>query len=503
MDSEGRLKEAFEFLSSVNKRAYRDTLLISNQVLSKNPCNNNFLNHLLRGKQPRRHGLCAIALRVIIYYFKSALHFGVYLVKFAEYFASGLHNEAAQAKGCLTVIDIPFLLDKIRGQGHFTDCYLPGLEDVLKRKGRPYAYYPNFYYSKLPFQLYGIFKILKRDKVPLICEYQLLKALDLFSLLWFIIVYPFRVLGFAFKLSPADYLSRLLKAELLDTLSQVTFQGFSRYLQARRLASLGYSEIKLISWYENLALNKNFYRGLRSENSAIKIYGAKLSIYSRNFISEIADENEAAFGVVPDKIIVNGKYFMPSMSAINYSIGPSLRFRKLLESSFNSDGQTDILVLLPYFKEEAKNILRLVSDSGLAERNVVIKAHPATPLKNLACRLPSWMSVSEGDTYKLFEHSNVVIGAASGTLLEAASLGIPAISVMNPGRFDYNNPLPDYGRGVIWDSAVSGKDLRDKVAQLEKNRETRRGELMSLASAYKDMFFSPVTADKIIEVFEL
>ena len=50
---EGRIRKAFEFLSSINQTAYKDIYLLSNEVLSKNPLTNNFLSRFLQEEAPQ------------------------------------------------------------------------------------------------------------------------------------------------------------------------------------------------------------------------------------------------------------------------------------------------------------------------------------------------------------------------------------------------------------------------------------------------------------------
>ena len=105
--------------------------------------------------------------------------------------------------------------------------------------------------------------------------------------------------------------------------------------------------------------------------------------------------------------------------------------------------------------------------------------------------------------YKLFETAKIVISAASGTLVEAASLGIPVISIKNPRRFDFDNSLPEYGKGMIWEEAGSPEELLDGIHKLENIMNKEPEEVKAIASKYKDMFFSEPTEESIIKAFDL
>lgn len=504
--SEAKITEIYELISSVNKEAYKDVFLISNHVLSKNPFNNNLINRYLKNEDPRPARLHALIGRFSSYYIKSLLHFVSYLFKFAEHFLSSYNFSHPRNGKEIVIIDVFFLMERIIKSKTFKDFYFPGLEDALKKKKSRYAYLPYFYspaHNKKPLELYDTLRILKKGGLPVITEYQLLKPSDLMSLAGFIITYPFHVLRLVRRLRADSYAVRLLKHELMDTIGCVTFYNFSRYLQGKRINELPYESIKMISWYENQAIHKNLYKGLRTGAVKSRIYGAKLSIYSRNLLSEIPDEKEAALGLVPDKIITNGPYFIPPKTTLNYQVGPSLRYSKIYETALKRENQKNILVLLPYIAADVQNILQILLKTKIGARNILIKPHPAISIeKYRRFILPGARLVNE-DMYKLFEETKIAIGAASGTLVEAASLGIPVISVRNPERFDYDNSLPEYGKGIIWEDARDAEELINRIEMFEKSFDDNAGKIKIIAEEYKKMFFSPITEQGIKEAFEL
>lgn len=499
-----RLKEAYRLISEINQRAYGDLFLISNQVLSKNPYSNNFLNRFLKYEKPHKHAFYGIAYKFVIYYIKNILHFLLYLFKFIEYYLSGLRFDCPNRKKELVLIDIFYSIDRIRETKNFTNTYLPGIEKVLEKRNKDYAYLPFFYSrfnNKMPFELYATLKILKKNKVPVICEYQILSFFDLCRLAHFIVTYPFHVLKFANTLTGINNGAALLRCELIDTVSEAVFYNFARYLQGKRLAKLPYGKITLISWYENQPLHKNLYKGIRDAKADIKIYGAKLSLGSQNYLNEIPDENEDQFGVIPDYIIVNGPDYIPEKSGFNYRVGPSLRYSKIFNTLVKDEKQKNILLLLPYFDDEIRNILRIAVDCDLFSFNVLIKPHPAVKIDKY--RIPQRFHIVDGDVYKLFETTKIVVGAATTTLIEAASLGIPAILIKNGKHFDYSNPFPEEGKGLIWDEAGDSNALAMQVKKFEYRFKNRKDDITAIADKYKRAFFSPISEDNIIRAFDL
>jgi len=500
----GKFKKAFDFLASMNQTAYKDTYLLANEVLSKNPFSNNFLEKFLRGETPEPPGLFTIFLILAAYYLKSFIYFGIYLLFFAAFRMSGLRHEANPFLKELTLIDTFFLMDKIEKDKAYEDPYFVGLKEVLEKAGRNYAYLPVFYTTKNPLRLLKILRLLMKNKIPVLTEYQLLSGSALFKILYFILRYPIRVLLFAGNIYGDGYEIKLLKRELIDSLRTTTFLKYSRYLQGQKISSLSYEKIKLISWFENQTIDKNLYKGLRENAGKIKIYGAQPFIFSKSILNILADENEAKFGIVPDKIIVNGPYFIPEHSALDFVVGPSFRYRKIFTTVLEVKNQNNILVLLPYLIGDAENILHLLSKTSIPDRDIIVKVHPATPVEKFSGILPPNAKIAADDVYKLFRTANMVIGAASGTLVEAASLGVPVIYVKSILRYDYN-PLPVHGKGIIWDEAAGSREIERLIIKFSGslNDVNESYKIKKIAAEYKNMFFCEPTDENIIKAYEL
>ncbi|MFH1593907.1 MAG: hypothetical protein ABID09_04355 [Candidatus Omnitrophota bacterium] len=500
------IKAAYEAISSINKEAYKDIFLISNQVLSKNPVNNDFISNFLNKKDFPNVPWWVVTCKLFTYYAKSFLHLAMYLLKFLEYYLSGLRFYPDGGKEELIAIDICFIIESIKISQGFHDFYFPGLEAVLKKKNKHFAYIPFFYsasYYKRPFELYDALRILKKEKVPIVTEFQMLSLGDLRSLLIFMLAYPFRVLRFSKTLERGSYKERLIRHELIETLGQVTFYSFSRYLLGKRLLTLPYEKIKLISWYENQPIHKNLYMGLRTKPGKASIYGAQLFLHPRDYLYILPDEDEQVFGVIPDKIIANGPSYIPEGTRLNYALGPSLRSAKVFDVVVKKEDQKNIVVLLPCFKEEADNILQMLSDADLRSQNILLKAHPALPVEKFMSRIPPYVTVTNEDTYKLFKTAKAVVSAASSVLVEAASIGIPSISVKGTKQFDYSNPLSEYGKGIIWEEVKSPEELRRQIEKIEYLLENEPEKIRAVADKYKSMFFCEATEENIEKAFEL
>ncbi|MDI6688198.1 MAG: HAD hydrolase-like protein, partial [Desulfobacterales bacterium] len=379
LELEGKLKEAFDFLSAVNQNAYNNIYLLSNLILSKNPSANNFLNRFLRGVNAGTQNIFTIIFKLILYYMKSFVYFIIYILFFVAFRLSGLRYSINPSSKEFVLIDTFFLIDVIQRNNKFEDSYFIGLKEILNNLGKHYAYLPVFYSTKNPLRLFKVFKILKRDKEPVLTEYQLLSSMDMLKIFYFILAYPVNVLMLAKDIKEdSEDLPRLLKSELVSSLGCVSFFNFSRYLQGKKIAELSYEKIKVISWFENQTIDKNLYKGLREGGDKIKIYGSQPFIYSKSLLNILPDENESRFGIVPDKIIVNGQYFIPKNTSLNFVVGPSFRYKKIFTTEIDNRKQKDIIILMPYFVEYIKNILKLLGKADLRNRFFIIKSHPST-----------------------------------------------------------------------------------------------------------------------------
>lgn len=495
------LQEVYDFISGINQKAYKDIYLLSNQVLSKNPFTNNFLRKYILRKDAGPFNAFRLVCKLSLYYINSIRFYLCYCFNcfLGKMFSprkvfSGKRKE-------IVIIDVFFLVDQIENSKIYRDPYFPGLEDVLKKKNCDYAYVPVFYWIRNSFSFIKMLRKLRSQNVPVLPEFRLLTFLDLLHIGYFLLRYPFHVIKLANSLENRGFALKLLRYELFDTLDQVTFLSFSRYLQGRRVAKLPVDSIKVISWYENQVIGKNFLKGLRSGGEKIKTYGAQLFLYPRSCLNIIPDKNERIFGIVPDNILVNGPEFIPRGTNLNFSVGPSLRYSRIFNDRIKKADQVEIVVLLPYSTEDAENILRVISESS-SNRRFLVKMHPGFknyPFKYLSS--PKFM-IKDEDSYSLFNQAKIVISCGSGTLLEATSLGIPVISIRNPARFD-SNPLPGIGKGVIWEEAVSGDEIEKKILQLEKALVDNQDDIARISNEYKKMFFNEISDDAIIKAFEL
>lgn len=189
-----RLQEAFSFLSEVVRTAFRDPYLLSNQVLSKNPFTNRFLDRFVRKEEPPPVHSRFVLIKILRYYIFTAGYGVIYLLYFLAFALSRQYRKNLAAPERSVLIDIFCPVRALIQKGEFEDSYFPGLSDYLRRHRISYVYLPIFTPVTTPWQLFAALKILRRQSAPVLTEFQLLTMSDLVRLFYFGLTYPFHVL---------------------------------------------------------------------------------------------------------------------------------------------------------------------------------------------------------------------------------------------------------------------------------------------------------------------
>lgn len=497
-----KLAEAFHFLSDINRIAYSDVRLMANQVLSKNPFASDFINNYVEGLpvQPISHFI--ILLNLARYYFRSCICIVLFIVNKTIFHLFGTPFGLGKSQNSIVLIDIFFLLDRIESDYEFHDQYFPGLEEILVKRKTYFAYVPTFHPTPSPFRLAKLLKKLRDEQVPVLTEFELISSNALITLCWLIISYPFKVIGFALSLPCDTYEYHLLKNELLKSVGSVSFLALSRYLQGIRLSSLSCVDLRVISWYENQVIHKTFYKGLRSGHGQVKIYGAQLFLYPTSILNILVDPAEVSHDILPDKVIVNGSYYVRPDIDVPMVPGPSLRYKKIFGSTPSLQRRENLLVLLPYHPYEIINILDMVSHIDWPQNRILIKFHPTVNPQKYLRLIPPGVKFVGNDIYDLFPKARMIISAESGALIEGACLGIPGIVIQNQTHFTHN-PFPKEGKGIIWDLAHDISELNNLIHQFNQRIEGNSEEIMKLANYYKSIFFTEVSEEGIIKAFDL
>jgi hypothetical protein len=494
-----RIKILHNHISKVAKNAYGNQLLLSNAILAKSDLPLSALNNYLEGKEAGKISFLFCLKKVFLYFLKSYGWLFVFCFQSLAHRASR-QKFIAKTKKPLTLIDIYLIPEKIAKTGELEDRFFPGLAALLESKGMSYAYAPKFSGATHPSFYYKMFRKLKEKNGSVISSFQLLNWSDYFKMFLFISNYLFQVFRQIKQLGGSRE-DRFLKFYLWNTIDHAAIKNFERKIFGEHISRLNVPAIKCISWYENQPQDKSFYKGLRLMPGKVKIYGAQLYLWPATLLNLHIDEDEINFGIIPDRILVNGTYYLRKENRLDLKIGPSMRYKKLFKKNVNAKDKTAFLVLLPFFENEIDEVLSAIEEA-MFSNELLVKFHPATDNKKYRQRLKGKMRVVDGDIYKLFDCVSCVIGKSTGALIEATSLGIPVINI----NIEYgisHDYLPEFGKGTIWQNASNGVEIAKWAKIFSALLQTKPNLINTIAEKHKEMFFCEPTNQRIDEAFEL
>jgi hypothetical protein len=493
------IEKLYEHLSQISREAYKDPLLISNIIFSKQEFHGHELEAYFSKEEPPDITLPFMAKKLLLYLIKNILSFALLVITAIFHKISGQRSQLDEEED-LIVIDVYFLVDQILNRGKFKDTYFPGLSDYLKKTGKTYVYIPRWFGSRNPFKFFRAFRILRKSHDPVLTHFQALTAIDYLKILRFLIFYPFSVIRFMKNLG-SNYEDKLLFYALWNTLEGVVIENYIRFIFGQRLAHKTNGPIKCLSWYENLAADKNFYSGLRMRPEKTEIIGAQLFVRPDTLMNIVPDENESPFKVVPDRILVNGPGYCFDSENIRVDVGPALRYGYLFSSETKMSSDKFILVVLPYWDDVTNHILDVILKVEW-EVPVAIKFHAAMNWEKYKTRIPKNFKVVVDPLSLLLPKTLIAIGISTGALIEAASHGIPSIDIQCNEKFSHNF-MPETGRGILWESAGNADEVKMLVEKyqfaLQENPERIREEAKKMLS----FCFSEPKDELISRAFEL
>lgn len=494
-----KLKEIFDYLSKKSAEAYKDVYLLSNETLSKNPFSSSFVKSYLE-RDCYSIGFFVVVKKILFYYLKnifvlfgSILNYLIFHALMRPFFSAKSEN--------LIIIDTFFLVDKIIKDGIFIDPYLADLEHMLKKENLNYAYLPIFYPPYNPYKMIKTFRILKHSNAKLIAEFELLNLSAFCKMLLFVFKYPISVMRFLSTLGE-DEKDKYLRRSILDGLDDVVISRYSRYLQGLSIGTLPSKNIRLISWFENQTIHKNLYKGIHDGQNNVTIVGAQLFIFSPLYMCAFIDQTDIEYKIAPDKILVNGANYLPKVCKHNFAVGPSLRYKKVFTTNVQPYKHRDkIIILLSYFQDNNLNMLNML-DSVKFDCDVMIKAHPATPIGYYSGLIGSKYEVTHRDIYELANNAKCIISCATGSMIEMAAMGIPILVLKGKDAFDYN-PMVNCGKNTIWYEIESAEDIYVSLEKIDYIGNSDEKIFFDIGMEYKKMFFCEPTAENIKKSFLL
>lgn len=506
MTLEDKLDEVDHYLDSVGQRAFTKIAHLSNPVLGRNIFTSK-IYHRHAGVLETQYSPLSIIKKYIKYLLNN---FYNYLLFISGHFLKLLffkNKYEVKKLEELYVLDHFYLVDKIIADNKYKEPYFQGMDEVLKKSGKEKVIYSSIVYlNKDLKRTRKFFEILNKDKNHVfLFDYDFLNLFDyvkIFSFIWF---YPFY--HFSLLQKEQSKLSKKFNEELVLSLDSSLFHPYVKYLTGKKIQKLRASEIKVVSWYENQALHKNFYRGLRESKQKVKIFGCQMFIHSRDMYYYRPREAEKRHHLLPDKILKNGTYYVnvshPSLKD-RHDVGPSLRYAEFFKLKSDCKIKDKKVIALSYFPDIGCHTLNVMSQTKFSKEKIDITMHPAS-VKFIddfkKCLCPQW-NLSLKGTYHFLESAEFLFTSTSGTSLEAIAQGMSVVVISKKDMLGASY-LPEVGRGVIWDFAYTPNEIEEVYEKLLFKRKNSPDELAKIIHYYKENFFTLPTEQKIQEVFEI
>lgn len=499
-DKRDIFNSTFEYLSTLNTKAYKDKYLMCNDVLSKNPFSSNFLNNIIRNNKIKKITTVELIININIYYIKSFGYYIKYCLEKLLYIK--YKNKNINELSNLTIIDTFILCHEILKEKEYTEKFFDGIAEILKEHKKNYLILPVLINKPSLKSFLNLFKYCNVSKNNILFEYHLLSYFDYMKLLIYILTYPVKVLLFVYSLKGNNFIQNHLKNEMLISLKNITLQNYSRYLQGQQIAKKFKNTAKLISWYENQVIDKALYRGIKELNSDLYIIGARPYIFTDEMINEIPDDSEIPHLTVPDKIVVNGKIQIPETTELDYKLAPSFRYKRLFNTKIDFSKRNKILVVLTIYDHEIINVLDNINKLKYPKSEILIKFHPDVKIENYKELINNDAVVVEENIYDLFKITKFIIGISTGSLIEAACLAIPTIIIPHPAKFSLSF-FTDCGKGIIWDRVDYINTLSDLIHKFNKNIKQKQNKLIQYSEIYKNLYLTEYNKKEIINAYEL
>ncbi len=492
-----KIEKLYKHISDMSKEAYKDQFLISNIIFSKQELRGHIFKTYLAGEVPPKVTFFFAVKKLVFYMVKSIVSWLLSVItavlhRFSrQKFTIEKHDE-------LILLDNYFLIAQILDQGEFNDTDFPGLSKHLKKNKKAYVYIPKWFGSKWPFDLFRVFRILRKTQLPILTQYQVFGVVDYLKALRFLILYPLSVFRFMKKMG-SSYEDRIINYALWDVFDGVVMEYYMRFLLGQHLSFQIEGRIKCFSWYENVSIDKNFYSGLRALPEKTRIIGSQLFVRPNTLMNIVPDQQEIPFKVVPDKILVNGPGYSFDLDHVDVDIGPSLRYEYLFK--VDSKSAEFVLVVLPYGDDVAIYILDIILEVNWPVP-VVIKFHRTMDWKKYKIKIPENFSVTNESLSLLLPRAVMVIGHSTGALVEATALGIPVIDIQCPEKFSHDF-MPEIEKGVLWAKVNNAKEVEWMVKNLQLAIQENSEQLNAEGDKIRSFCFSKPTEKLINHALEL
>jgi hypothetical protein len=325
--------------------------------------------------------------------------------------------------------------------GTYRDRYLPGLLDFLRTHRFKVLIHPVLHGFKAKNYL-SVYRLMRQGREKFIIPEDFLRLCDYISILMFpwryfirkIEAHPFR--GFDMR--------AIVWEEKVTTGNTSNLTAALIYRLFLRLGETALRPKVIVNWYENQVIDKALIAGARLVFPETTIIGAQILLNDINQLNETPSQSEVEASVVPHMLLTPSERHCRAIQAFTQEIpcfpAAALRYAHLFEPCTDQEkgaGELMILVLLPFWLEDAVELLSILKSSlEKVSKNapIWIKCHPDYGPRELieSFGTESWPKqffIFEGGMPEALRRANLVISRGSSSLVEALTQGIPAVAV--------------------------------------------------------------------------
>jgi len=494
-DYNRQLDELLDFVFSSDSF---DKEILANNALTKNPDFNPGFIKKFKGLKVKKNNKFFFYY-LLIYFFKSFAYLVLFFLKKTLFIIFSKKVNFLDYKNFF-VLDIFLLSKSTVKKNKFEDRYLSRVAENLDKNNKKFLYLPVFYDDGFNlFNWIKVYKILSSSKFEFLTEFQLVSWRHSFEMFIFIFKYSIQLFKLIKFVENSKFSDEYLIYSLYDSIKHSSLSAYVRYIMGREMAKKNNS-FTLLSYCEYQDIDRLLFKSLREYSPNVKIIAYQMFRKHEFFMNMDIPEQNKIFGFAPDKVIVNGKFYIPKNSSYEYQ-SASVRNTEVFKYK-SSKNAKEFLLLLPYIESEAKKMTQIFINSLSFLVCPKIKLHPVLGKGVLSKFNLDQDIVADDDFYSMVSKTGVIFTSVGGAALEAISMGI-SIIIFKDHKEPQINPLIELGKGIIWDEASNSDELISKFSSLMQLRQDNYEKVEKLSLEYQRLFFTNPSSELIKETYRV
>jgi len=413
----------------------------------------------------------------------------------------------------ITLIDTFFLEDTIKSE-KYIDRYFSGLLDRIPEEKKERVFFTPTILGEFNKKILD--NIVNNSRENIMYKHDFLSLSD--YLYCFYLIFKSRRISRNISFYRGFDLFPLIDYEIEKyRYSYSSFYGLINYLFVKRLKKAKIKVDLVIDWFENQPIDKGFVRGFREFYPKTYIKGYQGFLVSTDFhFYLLPTDYENKLKVIPHEIVVVGKKlservkrFAPNLKV---RVGPAFRFHLNPSVAHKQISQRKvILLILPIGLEDSTDVIKKFAEGMTSIQNdlkieVHIKPHPVDSvdkIKFLAkTYLESTHTIVSGSFIDCIMSATLVVGAASSSLMEALTYGVPVI-VLGKTNGISQNPIPRDVDNRIWDICYSPKEIAVKIVHYLNLTVDEKSDIKEVGNIVKRDYFEPISLKGVLELLSI